>query len=424
MRMMMKVKMDTEAGSRAIADGSLPELPQETLGQLKPEAATVASRSRRGAVFSGRQQHVRPTGRSLKARVSPADAYLTAVLAFASWRLSASRSSSARWRSRAPCSRSRAAAWRSSSASARCSTPCSRCRTARLRAPAARNTISAPVTSARGPRARRPRHALPSRRCGRRRPDLARAPRYHGRLRARRAWWRVHARVGGVLGWGQSKTPLIVRALWLDEHAPGRHRAQLPRAVHRAARAGSGGARAARPRGGAVDAAHAPRGLPHAEHLATPTEDLAGDDALARLLRELAVRAAGSGDASPATFEIERLQLSLARADREIAAARTAGLGAVAGLAARRTAIHAQLDAALQRAMDEELTRSWARVRRAGRSERRTRRSTAAASARRGGPRGPGRCPHTVVLLHQRHHVLSHARPQDSVVLGHNGRLT
>ena len=39
MRMMMKVQMDTEAGSRAIADGSLPQLMQETLGQLQPEAA-------------------------------------------------------------------------------------------------------------------------------------------------------------------------------------------------------------------------------------------------------------------------------------------------------------------------------------------------------------------------------------------------
>ncbi|MBA2579307.1 MAG: hypothetical protein H0V03_00410 [Thermoleophilaceae bacterium] len=39
MRMMMKVQMDTEAGSLAIADGSLPQLMQETLGQLNPEAA-------------------------------------------------------------------------------------------------------------------------------------------------------------------------------------------------------------------------------------------------------------------------------------------------------------------------------------------------------------------------------------------------
>jgi hypothetical protein len=39
MRMMMKVQMDTEAGSRAIADGSMPQLLQETLGRLQPEAA-------------------------------------------------------------------------------------------------------------------------------------------------------------------------------------------------------------------------------------------------------------------------------------------------------------------------------------------------------------------------------------------------
>ena len=39
MRTMMKVKIDTQAGSRAIADGSMPELMQETLGRLKPEAA-------------------------------------------------------------------------------------------------------------------------------------------------------------------------------------------------------------------------------------------------------------------------------------------------------------------------------------------------------------------------------------------------
>ncbi len=39
MRMMMKVQMDTEAGSRAIADGSAPQVLQETLAQLQPEAA-------------------------------------------------------------------------------------------------------------------------------------------------------------------------------------------------------------------------------------------------------------------------------------------------------------------------------------------------------------------------------------------------
>ncbi len=39
MRMMMKVQIDTEAGSRAIADGSLPQVMQETMSRLKPEAA-------------------------------------------------------------------------------------------------------------------------------------------------------------------------------------------------------------------------------------------------------------------------------------------------------------------------------------------------------------------------------------------------
>ena len=42
MRTMMKIKMDTEAGSRAIEDGSLPQLMQETLGKLEPEAAYFA----------------------------------------------------------------------------------------------------------------------------------------------------------------------------------------------------------------------------------------------------------------------------------------------------------------------------------------------------------------------------------------------
>ena len=39
MRMMMKVQVDTEMGSRAIADGTLPRVMQETLGRLQPEAA-------------------------------------------------------------------------------------------------------------------------------------------------------------------------------------------------------------------------------------------------------------------------------------------------------------------------------------------------------------------------------------------------
>ena len=39
MRMMMKVQIDTEAGSKAVADGSLPQLMQDMLGRLEPESA-------------------------------------------------------------------------------------------------------------------------------------------------------------------------------------------------------------------------------------------------------------------------------------------------------------------------------------------------------------------------------------------------
>src|SRR4051794_31714268 len=39
MRMMMKVQMDTEAASRAIADGSLQQLMQGAMARLSPEAA-------------------------------------------------------------------------------------------------------------------------------------------------------------------------------------------------------------------------------------------------------------------------------------------------------------------------------------------------------------------------------------------------
>jgi hypothetical protein len=37
--MMMKMKLDTEAASKLIADGSMPQLMQETMERLRPEAA-------------------------------------------------------------------------------------------------------------------------------------------------------------------------------------------------------------------------------------------------------------------------------------------------------------------------------------------------------------------------------------------------
>jgi hypothetical protein len=39
MRTMMKIKIDTELGSRAIADGSMPKLMEQVLGELQPESA-------------------------------------------------------------------------------------------------------------------------------------------------------------------------------------------------------------------------------------------------------------------------------------------------------------------------------------------------------------------------------------------------
>ena len=39
MRMMMKVQVDTEAGSKAVADGTMPQLMQQMMDRLKPESA-------------------------------------------------------------------------------------------------------------------------------------------------------------------------------------------------------------------------------------------------------------------------------------------------------------------------------------------------------------------------------------------------
>jgi DNA primase len=88
-------------------------------------------------------------------------------------------------------------------------------------------------------------------------------------------------------------------------------------------------------------------------HLEAPTEDLPEHDPeLARVMAELAVRATAL-PTSPAAFEAERLQLALARLDREIAAARTAAAGDVSELAARRSAMQEELKLALATAMDD-----------------------------------------------------------------------
>ena len=66
-------------------------------------------------------------------------------------------------------------------------------------------------------------------------------------------------------------------------------------------------------------------------------------DELVALIRELAVRATAMTSASRRDFEIERLQLALARVGREIAAARSQG-GAIEELASRRSGLRARLD--------------------------------------------------------------------------------
>ena len=70
-------------------------------------------------------------------------------------------------------------------------------------------------------------------------------------------------------------------------------------------------------------------------------------------MRELAVGDARATAATPATFEIERLQLTIARLDREIASARAAASGDIATLARSRSTAKDELDRALERAMEE-----------------------------------------------------------------------
>lgn len=86
-------------------------------------------------------------------------------------------------------------------------------------------------------------------------------------------------------------------------------------------------------------------------HLTAPNQGIPDDDdELAALMRELTVRAARMSSAPPIAFEIERLQLALARLDRDITAARRSG-DEVAELATRRAATQSQIDQALDRAM-------------------------------------------------------------------------
>ncbi len=89
------------------------------------------------------------------------------------------------------------------------------------------------------------------------------------------------------------------------------------------------------------------------EHLEAPTAGLADDDPLLAFMREFAVGDARTAGASPAAFEIERLQLS-SRAwtarSRRLAWRRR---GDVSDLARQRSATQARLSKAVERVMDE-----------------------------------------------------------------------
>ncbi len=91
-------------------------------------------------------------------------------------------------------------------------------------------------------------------------------------------------------------------------------------------------------------------------HLDAPTTGLGDDDPLLAFMRELAVGDARAQAATQAAFEIERLQLTLARLDREIAAARIAASGDISELARQRWEAQARLSRAVEQVMDERTT--------------------------------------------------------------------
>jgi DNA primase len=89
------------------------------------------------------------------------------------------------------------------------------------------------------------------------------------------------------------------------------------------------------------------------DHPGPPTSGVpAGDDELAALMAELAVRATETRP-SAAALEADALQLELLRLERRIARARTTRTGEVAPLVGRREELRRRYDLALDRAMEE-----------------------------------------------------------------------
>jgi DNA primase len=88
-------------------------------------------------------------------------------------------------------------------------------------------------------------------------------------------------------------------------------------------------------------------------HLSDPGAQLPEDDSqLAGLMAELVVQAGGESPA-PAMLESQRMQLELARIDREIQRARAQESGEVSELAVRRAEVKREFDRAYERALEE-----------------------------------------------------------------------
>jgi hypothetical protein len=79
---------------------------------------------------------------------------------------------------------------------------------------------------------------------------------------------------------------------------------------------------------------------------------LEDDPELTRLLAELVVEA-GRDEAHPAMLEAQRLQLELARVDRQIQRARVEQRGEISGLAGQRAEVKRQFDRAYGRVLEE-----------------------------------------------------------------------
>ena len=88
-------------------------------------------------------------------------------------------------------------------------------------------------------------------------------------------------------------------------------------------------------------------------HLSDPANGLPGaDPELSALVAELVVEA-GREAARPEMLEVQRLQLELARMDRQIRRTRSQKGGDVASLARRRTEVKIEFDRAYARVLEE-----------------------------------------------------------------------